>query len=77
MQRIMLVIAVVGMLMFGTFLTPMPRALAWSSNCNALGQGVDLSGCNLSNVNLSGANLMGANLFGANLFGANLSNANL
>ena len=46
MQRIIIVIGVVGMLIFGIFFTSTPHTLAWSSNCSARGQFVDLSGCN-------------------------------
>lgn len=65
MQRVMIIIGVVAILVFGTFLIPTPRALALSSNCSARGDSVDLSGCDLSGANLAGANLSSANLSGA------------
>ena len=81
MRRILFLWMSAGILVFCTFLTPAPRALAASTNCSARGSWVDLSGCylyneNLANTYLNGANLSSAYLYNANLTGANLTGAN-
>ncbi len=81
MQRFLMLFCAVLSLLCAVVLTPAADASAVSTNCNACGAGVDLSGCDFTNRNKTsflypGANFTNAILTGAN-FIADLSGANL
>ena len=68
-----IVFAVVGMLIWGTFFTDVPRAMAASCDCSrGYFESLDASGCNFTNgdfrdvidyqINFTGANFPGAKM---------------
>ena len=81
MKRVFVWFCVTALLLCVDVFAPSHRASAVSTNCNAYGAGVDLSGCDFTNRNKTsflypGANFTNAILTGAN-FIADLSGANL